>query len=71
MDNRCQGCRYRTPQSVGGYGILCQSPDCQCPKWIVKSTLNYGRLQPFVESEKTTDTQREIWKNKLLEELRI
>lgn len=71
MDPNCQGCRYRTPQRVGGYGLLCNSDDCQCPKWIIHNEITYGRLRPFIENAKTTDAQREVWKNKLLEELRI
>ena len=71
MDSRCQGCRYRVPIALGGYGILCNSDDCQCPKWIIHNEITYGKLKPFVENAKTTDVQREVWKNKLLEELRI
>lgn len=68
--NRCTGCRYRMPQRLGGYGVLCLQDNGKCPNWVVNSALEHG-LQPLVDTGKLTDKVRAEWDEKLLEILRM
>lgn len=38
---RCTGCRWRTPKSLGGDGILCFNKNGECPSWAVKWATRY------------------------------
>ena len=42
-NNRCIGCRWRTPHKYGGDGLRCFQNDGKCPEWAVLWALRYTK----------------------------
>lgn len=63
-NDRCTGCRWRTPKKLGGEGILCLQKDGQCPEWAIKWAINYTknshgkRIKSFTSDEALLEALR-------------
>lgn len=42
-NQRCTGCKWRTPHRLGGQGTICLQKDGKCPEWAIKWALRYGK----------------------------